>query len=232
MKTIGILGGMGPEATLDFFSKLLSFDMAARDQDHVHVIIESDPSIPDRTAFILGTGPDPLPAMAASARRLELAGAEIVGIPCMTAHNFLSRLRPLTDMRIVSAFETMADTIRGSYPKARTLGILATKGSKASRLFESSLGGYAILWPDESSQENLVMEAIYGTRGIKAGNKGEYPRKLLAEAAAGLVCQGAEIIVAGCTEVPLALSQEDVDSPFVDPMILLAKRLVAEARGA
>ena len=231
MKTIGILGGMGPEATSDFFAKLLSFDKAARDQDHVHIIIECDPSIPDRTAFILGKGADPVPAMLASARRLEVAGAEIIGIPCMTAHNFLARIREQANLRFVSALETMADSMRATYPMVRTLGILATAGTKAARLYESSLGGYSILWPEEEAQRNLVMEAIYGREGIKAGNRGERPRALLIQAAAGLVSRGADAIVAGCTEVPLALSQEDLDVPLIDPMVLLAKALIAEARG-
>jgi len=231
MKTIGILGGMGPEATSDFFAKLLSFDKAARDQDHVHIIIESGPSIPDRTAFILGKGPDPVPAMLASARRLELAGAEIIGIPCMTAHHFLARIRQHANLHIVSALETMAAAMRDTYPMVRTLGILATASTKAARLYESSMGGYSILWPDDEAQKNLVMAAIYGSEGIKAGNRGEHPRVLLEEAAAGLLSRGADAIVAGCTEVPLALSQEYLEVPLIDPMVLLARALIAEARG-
>lgn len=231
MKTIGILGGMGPEATLDFFAKMLFFDKAERDQDHVHIIIESNPAIPDRTAYILGKGEDPLPAMAASARRLEAAGADIAGIPCMTAHAFLPRLREVSRLPFVSAFDTMAAALGGLYPNVRRLGVLATLGTKTARLYESSLKGYSILWPDEEAQSGLVMEAIYGKNGIKAGNKGEYPRQLLVRAAEGLSAMGAEAIVGGCTEVPLALSQKDIALPFIDPMALLAEALVAKARG-
>ncbi|PKL75198.1 MAG: aspartate racemase [Candidatus Melainabacteria bacterium HGW-Melainabacteria-1] len=230
MKTIGILGGMGPEATSDFFAKLLSFDKASKDQDHVHVIVECDPSIPDRTAFILGKGPDPLPAMLTSARRLEAAGAQIVGIPCMTAHNFLPRLRRVSNLKFISALESMAAAMRGTWPEVRSLGILATAGTKIARLYETYLPGYTIIWPDEEKQKELVMEAIYGERGIKAGDRGEYPRSLLVKAAAFLAAQGADAIVAGCTEVPLALSQEALDLPLVDPMVILAKALIANAR--
>lgn len=230
MKTIGILGGMGPEATSDFFAKLLSFDVAARDQDHVHIIVECDPSIPDRTAFILGSGPDPLPAMLASASRLEAAGAEIIGIPCMTAHNFLPRLRELSGLRFVSAFETLALAMCDIYSHVRSLGLLATAGTKSARLYETSLEGYSILWPDDRLQNSLVMEAIYGKNGIKAGNRGDYPRRLLVEAARSLMARGADAIVAGCTEVPLALTQDCIEVPLIDPMVLLAKALIAEAR--
>lgn len=231
MKTVGILGGMGPDATSGFFAKLLSFDAAARDQDHLHIIVECDPSIPDRTDFILGQGPDPLPAMLASVHRLEAAGAEIVGIPCMTAHYFLPRLRELSSLHFVSALETMAAAMRDSYPEVRTLGILATMGTKTARLYESFLQGYAILWPDDEAQKNLVMEAIYGKNGIKAGNRGEYPKSLLIEAASSLLRRGAGAIVAGCTEVPLALSRKDLAVPLIDPMVMLAAALVEKARG-
>ncbi len=230
MKTIGILGGMGPEATSDFFVKLLSFDKAARDQDHAHIVIECDPSIPDRTANILGKGPDPVPAMLASLKRLEAAGADIIGITCMTAHNFLPRLKELSGLRFISALETMAAAMHANYPQARRLGILATAGTKAARLYETSLAEYSILWPDDEAQANLVMEAIYGKNGIKAGNRGDYPRSLLVQAAERLVLAGADAIVAGCTEVPLVLSQEFLKVPLIDPMTLLAEALVAEAR--
>ncbi len=232
MKTIGILGGMGPEATVEFFRTVLSHDPAERDQDHLHIIVECDPTIPDRTAHILGKGADPLPAMLASAQRLSAAGADIVGIPCMTAHNFLPRIKKTSGLRFVSALETMEETLRDSYPEVRSLGILATAGTKAARLYESALLRYAILWPSEEDQKSLVMEAIYGKEGIKAGNRGEVPKALLKQAALSLIRGGAQAIVAGCTEVPLALSQSDIDVPLLDPMQMLAAALVREARNA
>jgi aspartate racemase len=103
-------------------------------------------------------------------------------------------------------------------------------GTKTARLYETSLKDYSILWPDDEAQANLVMESIYGKNGIKAGNRGDYPRSLLVEASERLVRMGADAIVAGCTEVPLALSQEFIKVPLVDPMTLLAKALIAEAR--
>lgn len=230
MKTIGILGGMGPEATADFFTKLLSFDIASRDQDHVHVLIECDPSIPDRTAFILGKGPDPLPAMLASVRRLEGAGAEIAGITCMTAHHFLPRIREKSRLRFLSALEVMAAHVREAHPGVSRLGILATMGTRRARLYETSLPDLDILWPSESDQQSLVMEAIYGERGIKAGVRGEPARGLLLKAASRLVDAGAQAIVAGCTEVPLALQQNDLSVPLLDPMTMLARALVRAAR--
>jgi aspartate racemase len=230
MKIIGVLGGMGPEATADFFFQLVAADPCAKDQDHVHIIIECDPSIPDRTAFILGKGIDPLPALVRAAQRLEVAGAQIAGIPCMTAHSFLPRLRASATLPFISALEAMEAALSTEYPGIERLGILGTAGSKAAGIYEKNFPDRHILWPDEATQHSKVMEAIYGPRGIKAGFRDNYPRGLLLEAAAALKAQGAQGIVAGCTEVPLVLSQEYVDIPFIDPMRILARALIAAAR--
>ena len=230
MKTIGILGGMGPEATSDFFSKLVAADKAERDQDHLHIIVESDPSIPDRTAFILGKGEDPLPAMVRSAHRLEAAGAEILAIPCMTAHAFLPRLQSSISIPIFSALDAMRGILKNVFPQVDALGILATIGSKKAGIYESTFFDYSILWPSETVHTTNVMEAIYGKEGIKAGFRGEGPRHLLLEAAKILVAEGANAIVAGCTEVPLVLAQCHVDIPFIDPMAIMAESLADFAR--
>jgi len=126
----------------------------------------------------------------------------------------------------------MAATIRTEYPEVKKLGILATLGTKKARLYEEHLSDYSVLWPNAGIQETRVMEAIYGADGIKAGNLGERPRSLLLDAALSLVLAGADAIVAGCTEIPLVLTQEYLDVPLIDPMVLLAKALIAEARGS
>ncbi|HEY9053300.1 MAG TPA: amino acid racemase [Rectinemataceae bacterium] len=229
-KTIGVLGGMGPEATAMFFSKLVEADTAGRDQDHIHIVVECDPSIPDRTAHLVSGGADPLPAMIRSTERLEAAGAEICGIPCMTAHAFLPRLRAATRLRFVSALEVLAERLDSEHPSIRKLGILATLGSRQARIYEDNLPGFEILWPSAEEHSSLVMEAIYGKEGIKAGNRGEKPKALLLQAAESLRRTGAQAIVAGCTEVPLAISQEDLDVLFLDPMDILARALVDATR--
>jgi len=228
--TIGVLGGMGPAATAEFFTILVESDRAPTDQERLHIVVESDPSIPDRTANILGKGPDPVPAMVESAKRLLAAGADIAGIPCMTAHAFLPRLRRATPLPFISALEELAGELARLSPKVTAIGILATEGTKTAHLYESQLPGIKVLWPDEAMQRTHVMEAIYGRDGIKAGNTGEEPRRLLTEAALSLKAEGAQVIVAGCTEVPLVLRQEDLPLPLVNPMIILAQALVTYAR--
>jgi len=228
--TIGILGGMGPEATAAFFSMLVRLDSATSDQDHLHIIVDSDPSIPDRTKFILEDGTNPLPAMLSSARRLLAAGAHIAGMPCMTAHALLDQLRLNCTLHILSAFEETSIALKKFSPPIRNLGILATMGTRQAMLFETAFPDKNIIWPDEALHRSLVMEAIYGSKGIKAGNLGNEPKHLLLKAAHILQKQGAEAIVAGCTEVPLVLSQKDIEIPFIDPMYYLARALIATAR--
>lgn len=228
--TLGVLGGMGPDATVYFFSKLVAFDKVVKDQDHLHIIIENNPSIPDRTRHLLFHEKDPIPAMLSSLRLLEKAHADVVAIPCMTAHAFLSSLRAHAKIPILSAFEIMAEKIPILFPGFCKLGILATTGSRELRLYENHLPAFNCLWPDQKIQEELVMEAVYGNEGIKAGNLGNYPRDLLITASQNLVDKGAEAIIAGCTEIPLVLKQSDLNLPLIDPLTLMAEYMVEFAR--
>jgi len=229
---IGIIGGMGPEAGIALLAKVVAAERVARDQDHLPAVLDSDPTIPDRTAFLQGRGPDPLPAMIAAGRRLAACGVTVGGVGCMTAHAFLEGLRAALPFRLLSAFEELAREVAANHPGARRIGILATSGSRGAGIFEKHLGGlgFECLWPSPEDQDRLIMEAIYGARGIKAGERGDYPRGLLRKAAGSLADAGADLVVAGCTEVPLALRQPDLKLPLIDPMEVLAEALVREAR--
>lgn len=115
-KTIGIIGGMGPEATLALYGEILQATPAQRDQDHLHVIIDSNPRIPDRTAAILEDGEDPVPAVVTACRRLERAGADFAMIPCISMHVFLDRIRGRTDLPIISALDAVGNHIAMHQP--------------------------------------------------------------------------------------------------------------------
>ncbi len=229
-EVLGILGGMGPEATVEFFRKVVAATPAKKDQDHIHILVNCDPSIPDRTANILGGGPDPLPALVASGKLLAAAGATLGTVPCMTAHAFLEGLRAALPFPFLSAFEELARRIRSSHPGVERVGVLATTGSVRAGLYDRHLSGWRIHYPDEEAQERFVMEAIYGKRGIKAGNRGEEPRRLLREAGNRLAARGADVLIAGCTEIPLALGTGDFDVPLLDPMQILAEAAVERCR--
>ncbi|HSV55685.1 MAG TPA: amino acid racemase [Magnetospirillaceae bacterium] len=230
-RILGVLGGMGPEATADFFRKVVEATPASRDQDHIHVLINCDPSIPDRTAHILGRGPDPLPALIAAGRLLADSGANLGAVPCMTAHAYLEGIRAALPFPFVSAFEELAAYIRSNHSGARRIGVLATTGCVRSGLYERHLSDWRIHYPDEESQTRFVMEAIYGGRGIKAGNRGEEPSRLLRDAGKRLVARGADVLIAGCTEIPLVLKAGDFEVPLLDPMLILARAAVGRCLG-
>ncbi|MDP2872656.1 MAG: amino acid racemase [Bacillota bacterium] len=227
-KAVGILGGMGPEATADLFSKIVRSTPARRDQDHLRVIVDSLPQIPDRTAAILGQGESPGPVLRAAARRLESWGAEVIVIPCNTAHYYHGDIAAAVSVPVLHIMEQTARAITSAHPEVRKVGILASTGTLNAGLYRRALEavGLTELCPPPDVQED-VMAAIYG---VKAGEY-DRPHRLLAAAAARLVQLGAGAVVAGCTEVPIALSEADVTVPFVDATLALARAAVRYAIG-
>lgn len=229
--TIGILGGLGPAATVDIFDKIIKNTPASRDQDHIKVIIENNPQIPDRTAALNGKDENPSIAMLATAEKLRDAGADFIIVPCNTAHVFLKEVQQHIKIPILSMIAETVKYIAEKFPEIKHIGLLATSGTVGSKVFESPIKSKNIelIVPDPETQENCVMKAIYGKGGIKAGYRTGAPRELLLKAARKLVFQGAELVILGCTEIPLALKDGDIAVPFVDPTEILAKSAVRHA---
>lgn len=228
-KTIGIVGGVGPYATVDFERKLLECSGAVIDQDHPTIITVNNPSIPDRTAALLRGGESPVPEMTRTARTLKDAGAEVLCIPCNTAHAFLEEVeRELGGgVQIVNMIHVVVEDILRTYQGIRSVGILCTDGTRAAALYDAYFltHGVTTLYPSVAVQRN-VMEAIYGAEGIKAGHM-EYPKLILSETANALADEGAEVVIMACTEIPLVLTQAAV--PLVDPNELLARTVLSRA---
>jgi len=229
-KIIGVLGGMGPEATLQFFRLLLRLTPAAKDQDHLRIIIDDNPKVPDRTEAILGRGPSPVPALVESAGLLQRAGADFIAIPCVSAHFFLEELRQKVSLPILSIFDAVAETIEQEHPDLETVGLMATTGTVQGGLFQARLkaGRIETLVPEEASQAR-IMAAIYDIKNAKASRSRARISADLAVAAGRLVGRGAQAIVAGCTEIPLALGQEQVSVPYFDSLRLLARAAIRAA---
>ena len=227
---VGVLGGMGPEATLDCLGKILRSTRAERDQDHLRILVDSNAKIPDRTAAILGQGPSPVPALVASARALARAGADFIVIPCVSAHVFLEQVRAEVEVPIVSMFDVVTEAVLALGSPVRTVGLLGTTGTIRGGLFQRRLArdGISTVVPDEPGQA-LVMSAIYDVK------KAAPPRPRAAitadfvAVAESLARRGAQAIVAGCTEVPLALGQEHLRLPYVDSVLALARAAVVRA---
>jgi len=225
-KRLGIIGGMGPEATVSFYRRIIEQTKVSCDQDHYRVIIDSNPKIPDRTSAILKGTESPLNALIETAKNLEKLDVEVAGIPCITAHYYLEDLRKHTSITIVSAIESVNDKLKDEFPN-KTVGILATTGTVTTGIFDKQID-HKIIYPVDDSQEKKVMEAIYGREGIK--NIGITKRSLNLLIAAGneLIERGAEVIIAGCTEIGVILNQDHVNCPFIDPMDVLAEYMLKD----
>ena len=227
-KIIGILGGMGPEATIDLFYKIIKFTPAEKDQDHLRIIIDNNPKIPDRTAAILGKGEDPLPALQETAQNLEKAGADFIVIPCNTAHYFLSQIQKSVKIPILNMIEETAKETKKRIPQIKKVGLLASMGVYKSKIYHQHFKKFNIevISPEEKGKEE-VMKAIYT---VKAGDLSEKIGKNILKIAQKLIDKGAEAIIAGCTEIPLILKEVDISFPLIDPTHVLAKIVVQKAK--
>ena len=228
-KTIGVLGGMGPWATLDFFEKILRLTPAKTDQEHLRVIIDNNPKIPDRSPAIVGTGEDPTPALVAGARILQQAGADVIVIPCNTAHYFYERVQNAVSIPVLHIMEEVVSTAREEVPSARVLGILATAAAVSSGLYARAFArkGIEVVNPDPAGQQ-VVNRAIYAVKGGQMGPEITAGLKKIAD---GLVGRGAQALVLGCTELPFVLKPQDVRVPLLDSNQILARAAVRFATG-
>lgn len=228
-RIVGVLGGMGPAATIDFMAKVLHYSQAgaASEQDNVRLIVDSNPWLPDRNAAIAGIGPSPAPELSAMARGLAAAGAQILVMPCNAAHAFASAVRTATPLPLLHLIdETVAAVVR-DHPAARRIGILAVSGAVQAQLYERALEQHGLVPIVPTSHERTsFMEGIWR---IKAGDL-VFGAAAMRETAARLIGRGAEVIVAGCTEVPLVLGTGDLAVPMVDSTDVLAKQAVIAAR--
>lgn len=218
-KTIGILGGMGPEATIYFFDLIVRNTSAIRDQDHIPVIIHSDPRVPPRTEAILKGGESPVRLLRLGAKNLERAGADFIVMPCITAHYFLDEIRSAVTVPFVDLVHEAVSFAAKYYSGLERAGLLGSSGTVESRLVHDAFARQGVVVMDPTPEEQaLVNEAIFGEQGIKAGFCGQAQTTSLFETAEALIRRGAQAIIAGCTEVPLALRKDDLGVPFIEPM--------------
>jgi aspartate racemase len=229
-KTIGILGGMGPEATAYFFGLIIKNTKAERDQEHIPVIIYSNPEVPARTDAILEKGESPLPHLLEGARALQQAGADFIVMPCVTAHYFLDDIVTREKVSFLSLVDEAVLYAQRKMPGLKKAGLISSTGTLKSGLFHDAFAKEEIevFGPDDKEQER-VMEAIFGKRGVKAGFTSGSPRETIQGMAKTLIKRGAEAVIAGCTEVPLVLKEEDIEVPLIEPLQILAEASILKA---
>jgi len=227
-KIIGILGGMGPEATADLFYKIIKATNAKKDQEHLRIIIDNNPKIPDRTAAILGKGENPLPLLQKTAHNLEKAGADFLVIPCNTAHYFIPAIEKSIRIPVLNMIEETLKDIKEKLPDIKKIGLLATMGIYKTGLYDQYFNKYNIagISPEEKAIAK-IMEVIYA---VKADKLSRDIKESMLKIAGDLINNGAEAIIAGCTEIPLILKQKDISVPLIDPTNILAKAAVKKAR--
>jgi aspartate racemase len=230
LKTIGVLGGMGPEASAYFFGQLIQAATAASDQDHVPVILYSLPQTPDRTAAILHGGPSPLPHLRRGLKALSRAGADFAVMSCISAHYFYPRLAARSPLPLLNLLEETLAEVMKLRPAHRSIGLIATTGAVRSGIVSAMFApaGIEVIVPSARDQKR-VMTAIYGKNGVKAGVTEGRPREILLEVARELVRRGAGAVMAGCTEVPLVLRASDLPVPFIEPLAIGARAAVKRA---
>jgi aspartate racemase len=220
---LGIFGGMGPEATANMYQQIVKLTPAARDQEHIPTLIYSFPQVPDRTAAIQSGDPAIVPYLLEGVTRLQAAGASFIIIPCNTAHYYYEQMQAAVRIPIVHMIRETARHVVGRYPECRRIGLLATSGTIRSGLYEKEFAasGRQTIIPDEAVEADDVMKAI---ARIKAGDTGKESEDLLAAAGAHLEAKGAQVLVLGCTEIPLAFNPARAKVPVVN-----ATRVLAEA---
>lgn len=219
---LGVIGGLGPMATAYYMELMIRMTDAKRDQDHPEVIIMNVPSIPDRTAFILGKSQaNPCGPMVELGRQLKGLGCSVVATPCVTAHYFHETLQEQIGLPVIHVIRRTAELLRQA--GIRRVGLMATDGTVCSGIFQRQVEeqGMELVLPSEAGQKG-VMTLIYDQ--VKAGIQPDMD--LFAAIRDDLRCSGAEVIVLGCTELSLLKKAQDLGDGILDALEVLAKESV------
>lgn len=237
---VGLIGGLGPAATVDLYDKIVKATPAKTDQEHIKVVVEQNPQIPDRTAALLRGGVDPTLAMFNCAKRLEDDDCDAIIVPCNTAHAFLPYLQRFIRTPFIKMQQAALDEIKAKLGDKARIGLLATTGTVQTGIYsdKAKAMGLAMFVPDAEHQER-VMAAIYGPKGAKAGYTDGVCREDLLSAAEVLVRDhGCNCLILGCTELPLILDESDdfevagAHVVVIDPTAALARKVVKTAEEA
>lgn len=222
MKTLGVIGGLGPMATAYLMELVTKMTKSGCDQEHLPMIVYSYPQIPDRTAYILKKNPNsPVPELVRLAKQLQQQNVTAIAIPCITAHYFWQEVSQQVQTPVLNALVGTAQHLREN--GVRKVGIMATDGTIATGLLQLTLenAGMEVLLPDAENQQG-VMDLIY--RDIKANRPPDM--ELFRKISSDLHSSGAEVIILGCTELSLIKKDYDIGPGFIDALEVLARLAV------
>ncbi len=229
MLTVGILGGMGPLATVDLFEKIVRCTPANFDQEHLKVIVYNNPQIPSRVEAIVNGAQSPRAALVEAAQFLERSGADIIAMPCNTAHYWFADIRQAVGVRLINMVENAAEYVAANMP-AETAMLFATAATVQAALYQKAFAdrGLALLVPGPAEQA-VVTGAI---EAVKAGSlEGSASLEALEGVIAGYQRSGVGAFIAGCTEMPIAFRQIGREFRQIDPTLLLAQAVIRQAAG-
>ncbi|OQY42197.1 MAG: aspartate racemase [Fusobacteriia bacterium 4572_74] len=215
MEIVGVLGGMGPIATIDLLNKIIKYTDAKKDSEHIHTLVDSNTEIPDRTAYISGYGEDPEKYLVDSALKLEAMGASFIVMPCNTAHYFYKKINESVNIPFIN----MIDEVAKELNSVKKVGLLATKGTYKGHIYENIFNKYGIdvKIPPIDMQE-IVTELIYG---VKEG-KDDIDQIPIDKVLNYFSSLGIDKVILGCTELPVAFKKLKIEGEFLDPTKILA----------
>jgi aspartate racemase len=222
---IGILGGMGPDATVDLMRRVIAATPAGSDEDHIHMIVDNNPKVPSRIAAIIeGTGPDPTPELVRMARGLEAAGATALAMACNTAHAYAEDIAAAVRIPLLNMVTLTAERIGGMVPPCRRVGLLASSAIRILGLYEKALAplGIAVVYPEH---QPAVMDVI---KAVKRGDTGSANRSAFARIANGLMAGETDLLLVACTELSILTESLEEGTPILDALDVLAAAIVAE----
>jgi aspartate racemase len=227
---VGVLGGMGPEATLELMRRVIAATPATDDGDHIRLIVDNNPKVPSRIkALIEKTGADPMPVLVEMARGLVGAGADILAIPCNTAHFYLPAIRAAVAVPVLDMIGLSVRRIAGLRPRPVTVGMLGSPAVRLVGLFDRGLrgAGIAILYP-EGPDDEAVLDVI---RAVKAGGPSAVQIAAYDKAAANLARRGAEALLIACTELSVIPPPRGAALPIVDTLDELVAAIIDTVKG-
>ncbi len=224
-KVAGVLGGMGPASTVDFMAKVIALTPAHKDQDHVRMLVDHNPTVPDRQVALLDDGQDPARVIASMAAGLQKNGADFLVMPCNTAHAYVDAMLDAISIPFVS----IIDVTVAACSDFESVGLLATAGCLRTSIYQAALSAKNVnaIIPSESELDELM----HLISRIKAGERDAAIPSKMRRLAEQQVNKGAQAIIAACTEIPLVLDESMLDVPLVSSTDVLAAATVSFARG-
>lgn len=229
-KIAGIIGGMGPEATVDFMRRVIAKTPAQDDKDHLHLLVDNNPKIPSRIAAIIeGTGQDPAPMLCKMAQGLEAQGADFLVIPCNTAHYYLEKIARSVRIPLLDMVDLSAKALLAADPRPRRVGMLASPAVRMVGLYDRQFAraGLVPVYPDRQ-QESELLTVI---KAVKAGQLNSEHRWSYARIAKSISESRADAFLVACTELSVIGPPDGIAAPVLDTLDVLVDATIATATG-